>query len=562
MLRDLITQSDSNPGEAAPAKAAPNIQMSRGSISCLAFGPDGKRLIAGTSGDATLFVWQIRDGRLLRTIPGAHGKSSTTLGNPRLNCVAVTPDGRRMMSVGQTTKPIEQTKLRYGSTNVTMSEVKFWDIETGRCVADYHGDEDYGFGYGALSPDGRRVAVADFSRLRILDAENGRSERTIDLPGSWGRQPEFSPDGTLVAMPLDNTIGLFEISTGRRLLHNESMPVGDTAAAAWSPSGDRLVTGHADGFVRAWDVATGKLIWHKLLAPVINRSGWTARPAFVGFSHDGKLVATAGRRDEPVKFQDGIVAFYEGESGRTIREVPLQEVRWAARAADDRMVVVATSHGGYGDTHFIGIDVGMGQPRWVNPPDEQRGGFYPVAGIGFEAKSPWFKAALRGGAVIRFNSLTGREQRRFLAEWRTADQQKARKPREPDMWHATFSADGQTMVSSQMEWIYVWDTESGTLRRQIRHPHQHGCILTLAPDGRTLATADVRYAGDQGEHLIRLYDVQTGEQVLTLEPGDARTSVMAFSPDSQRLFTGFGQGHGIVWSTARGRPPSSTAPAR
>ena len=33
------------------------------------------------------------------------------------------------------------------------------------------------------------------------------------------------------------------------------------------------------------------------------------------------------------------------------------------------------------------------------------------------------------------------------------------------MWEATFSADGRTLVSSQMEWVYVWDVESGTMRR-------------------------------------------------------------------------------------------------
>src|SRR5262249_54836530 len=205
-------------------------------------------------------------------------------------------DARRIMSVGQTTKPIEQTKLKYGFREVTMSEVGFWDIESGRRVADYHGDEDYGFGYGALSPDGRHVAVADFGRLRILDAATGEAERTIELHGSWGRPPAFSPDGALVAMPINNAVALFEVSTGRRLPHAPGPPVGSVDSAAWSPSGDRLVTGHADGFVRLWDAATGKLIWHKLLAPVISRSGSNASAAFVSFSREGRLVVAAGRR--------------------------------------------------------------------------------------------------------------------------------------------------------------------------------------------------------------------------------------------------------------------------
>ncbi len=455
------------------------------------------------------------------------------------------------MSVGQTTKLRVDTKLKYGSTNVTMSEVRFWDIQTGERVTDFHGDEDYGFGFGALSRDGRRIAIGDFSRLRIVDAATGRAERTIELPGSWGRPPVFTPDGTLVAMPIDNTIGMFEVATGRRLHHDEKTPVGHVASAAWSPAGDRIVTGHADGFVRVWDANTGKLIWHKLLAPVISRSGWNARPAFVSFSHDGKLVLAAGRRDDPVKYENGIVATYEAATGQLVRELFQKEIRWAAMAREGRMVVVATSNGSFGDTHFIGIEVGTGRTRWANPPTDQRVGFNPVAGMQFEASSYWFEAALRGGEVIRFNALTGHEQSRFLADWRTEAQQKAGRPRDPDMWQATFSPDARTLVSSQMQWVYVWDVESRTIRRKIQHPHQHGCDLTLAPDSRTLATANLRYAGDVGDDTIRIYDIETGKQVLTLDPGDGRAGVMAFSPDGNRLFTGFSRGSGIVWDVRR-----------
>ena len=53
-----------------------------------------------------------------------------------------------------------------------------------------------------------------------------------------------------------------------------------------------------------------------MLAPVISPSGWNARPAFLGFSGDGKLVVAAGRRDDPVKYENGGVAIYEASSGR------------------------------------------------------------------------------------------------------------------------------------------------------------------------------------------------------------------------------------------------------
>ncbi len=226
----------------APFGRGPPVS-SREGVACLAFTPDGSRIVAGTFEDATIFVWHTADAPALAEDPRAHGNSKTEQSNnPSLNCLAVTPDGRRIMSIGQTTKPLAQTKLPPGSINAPMSEVRFWDIATGQMIADYHGDLDEGFGYGALSPDGRLVAVSDFTRLRIVDAATGRTERAINLPGSSGDRPVFSPDGTLVALPMDNTIAIFEVSTGRRLRHDASTPVGTVITAAWSPAGDRVVT--------------------------------------------------------------------------------------------------------------------------------------------------------------------------------------------------------------------------------------------------------------------------------------------------------------------------------
>ena len=80
-----------------------------------------------------------------------------------------------------------------------------------------------GSGHGALSRDGRHVAVSDVTWLRIFDAATGQPERTIELPGSGnGGFPAFSPDGTLVATPNEIAIELFEVSTGRRVLDDPS----------------------------------------------------------------------------------------------------------------------------------------------------------------------------------------------------------------------------------------------------------------------------------------------------------------------------------------------------
>jgi hypothetical protein len=44
---------------------------------------------------------------------------------------------------------------------------------------------------------------------------------------------------------------------------------------------------------------------------------------------------------------------------------------------------------------------------------------------------------------------------------------------------------------------------------------------------------------------------KTADQILTIESGDGRASVMAFSPDGSRLFAGCERGVGIIWDVRR-----------
>ena len=121
---------------------------------------------------------------------------------------------------------------------------------------------------------------------------------------------------------------------------------------------------------------------------------------------------------------------------------------------------------------------------------------------------------------------------------------------------AAFSADGRTMASFSEGWISLWDVEAGALRRRIRYPGAEGCLLALAPDGKTVAATDVRSDENFGADKIRLYDVETGDPVLTLNPADDRADVLAFSPDGTRLLTGSERGSVIVWDVRRGQGPS------
>jgi WD40 repeat protein len=513
---------------------------SRSGAVSLAFTPDGDKLVVGFARVAEISIWQVRDGQLLRRLKQTPGDTAE-FANSTLRSVSVTPDCRHIIAGGQHYVPIAQTKIRYGARNVEISEIRVWDLQSGTWVKDLNGEEDHGFGQVALSPDGKRIAVGDFSLLRILNAETGVEENKISLPGSWGSRPEFSPDNKLVAMSIGNTIGLFEVATGRRLHHSELTPEGSVVSADWSPAGDRLVTGHSDGGVRVWETSAGKLVWHQLLAPVISRSGWNARPEFVAFSADGFRIIVAGRRDDPVNCETGIVAIYEPKKGLPVRRIFQREIGQAALSADRKVVVATTSEG----TEFVGIEVETGRTLYKTPAEGVPGGFDEICALQFHPTSSTLMLADRNGDVIQFEGLNGSEQRRFVADFRTPEQLQAARPRPPDMWRGVFSADCRLLITSAAEFIYLWDVPTGKLTRKFRHRHAYGCLVAISPDGKTFATSDY------GEDPIRLYAVETGEQIMTFEQKDNRTAVLKFSPDGTKLFAGYYRGSAEIWDARR-----------
>jgi len=237
-----------------------------------------------------------------------------------------------------------------------------------------------------------------------------------------------------------------------------------------------------------------------------------------------------------------------------------QEVSYAALAPDRSIIVVAANRGGFDVTQLRGIDVETGRTLWATPPDGVRGSFFQLRAIHFRPDSSSLDVAMGNGDVFRYDALTGKGQRLFVADARPPEE---RKPVRPGgvlqlLWLGAFSDDGRTLVSYDEQMIHVWDVDTGKLRRSIRHPHGPECFMGLSPDGKTLAISDRLYVGEHGEDTIRLYDLERGDQVLALEPRDDRAVVLAFSPDGTKLFSGFHRGSAMVWDVRPGERRSGT----
>jgi hypothetical protein len=67
--------------------------------------------------------------------------------------------------------------------------------------------------------------------------------------------------------------------------------------------------------------------------------------------------------------------------------------------------------------------------------------------------------------------------------------------------------------------------------------------LAVAPDGRTLATV-------RRDHIIQLWDLATGKELLRRPGHDAPVDCLAFSPDGKRLATGHQDSAILVWDVS------------
>ena len=101
-FRDFTTPGRDRPAQWKARGARPLRPTRPGDARCLAFTPDGTRL--GVASTTTISVWRIEDGQLVRRIERAHGDRPGAR-HPSIDSLAVTPDGRHVLSAGQITLP-------------------------------------------------------------------------------------------------------------------------------------------------------------------------------------------------------------------------------------------------------------------------------------------------------------------------------------------------------------------------------------------------------------------------------------------------------------------------
>jgi WD40 repeat protein len=455
-----------------------------------------------------------------------------------VTAVAFSPDGRRLASADNTT-------------------VRLWDLPAGQCTATFEGRASA----MAFSPDGRLLAAAlPNGMVRLWDLATGQVAAAYQGAGTGALA--FAPDGRHLATAGWNKVQLWDLAAGTAQT-TVTGPSSRAGRKAFSPDGRRLADAGEDATVLLWDLAASQCT---AVLP-----GHTPSVDAVAFSPDGRRLATA---------DSTVVQLWDPAAGqRTAVLTPPPGTVWAvAFSPDGRLLATASGDDGTvrlwdaaagqrtavltghtGEVYAVAFSpdgrqlASTGSDRTVRLWDPALGA--PAATAASQGHTGQVTAVTCTPDGQRLASAGGYDGTVRLWDAATGQCTRVLTGYDRAVFDVAFSPDGRLLASAGGgDGTVLWDlaTEQCTVM-----PDPDGSVegVAFSPGGRQLASAGVYH------RTVRLWDAATGQCTATLEGPHGPVEGVAFSPGGRQLAAAIGAGHSPggkgaiwLWDPATGRP--------
>ncbi|MBL9138870.1 MAG: protein kinase, partial [Verrucomicrobiales bacterium] len=549
------------------------------SIRELSFTPDGSRLLAFTFGP---------EGPSAVTLDPAQGIALTTHATSGANLhtgIARLSSDRKQLYLSQV-----------GGTG--RLSVNCLEPDSGRNLWRTELGSDFGVTAMALSPDDRILVTAtgfEDATIRVLDAETGRLITRLEGHTGWVGELTFSRDGRwLVSAAADQTLRLWETAgwmEARVFRGHED----EVHTVAFSPDGRRLASGSKDGAILLWDVAaTTSAYGYRPLPPEVVALAEYAPGLAIAAGTDARGLKTARIRladlgESPVSVGSDLtppftylppnlfaqydqthqlrIAEYRESGAEDFREVvgpnlvrhPGVPQVALAYCPDPRRIAWGERAG---RVQVAGLDPAAQRWQWPSElshptpltfsPD---GTLLVLAGQQGERRMelretttgrlvlhsdipmdiPEYQPRVRfanGGRTLVAANRKREGMQVVFWDLTQPEQPPVRFEERGNLYGASVSPDGRWVaVGSQAGIVMLYD--AATLKRRPLLGMMHAVSsVTFSPDSRTLV------AGGGGREAVKLWHVETGQELLTLPGKGNLLEDVAFAEGGNTLLLG------------------------
>jgi len=504
-----------------------------GYTTAIGFSPDGQYIYTGNK-HREVALYNSRSGEEIFVFP-AH--------ETQVWAAALSADGKLLVTGGWDRK------------------VKLWNTETWDVLRVLRGHEGKIFTV-TFSPDGNWLASGDEDGVIILWHLTNGERRILHAHSDQVWDVMFSPHGdSFLSCSTDKTVKIWNLTDFRirRVLRGHQKGI---RAAAFSPDGSRVVSGSYDETVKLWDTETG--------SEILTLHGYDNGVTDLAFSPDGKYLAAAW-----MGYRDGMVTVWQAARPAENLIFPLpprkkylreerESYRWNEYAIDL-----------YGACDLLKARVWDGARihirkcrrkhrnwEWGFLQHVCRANLHPSLPLADVSAKTWWERAARvlgvhtrdvsavaissDGSVVASGTVGG-----VIKLW-SFDSGECRltlKGHNSEISRLSFSHSGEELISDSVGGIRKrWDVRTGQQRGVDSATVKQETLEFSSLDGSLKGVIE----SGKGVTLYRYYD-NNNRKAVFLQGSNDSTNSLALGPDCRRAIGACGDGSIRVWETNTGR---------